>query len=565
MLQNLSIRARLVAIVVFLCLSMLIGGLMGVFMLTQSNDALKRIYNDNFTKIHQLSAMERLMDQNQLLLSRLVMGKLAETPDDDATSATLIQEFEHNRQMISQFQQALDEMSWSTDEQPVVEGLAQVRDEYRHEGVQPLLDAVRTGHPRQAMEIAIKTMRDQEVALNAQVDKLRSFENQQAASIYQRIEHNFIWLRVLASVLTLLGMLAAIGMGSWIVYSIDRPLNRAIDIVRRVASGDLNQQIRVEDAPAEIVVLLRAMQQMTDNLNNMVGHVRSVADGIAQHAGEIAHGNTELAQRTEQQVQALSGTATATAEMTTIVQQNAESAHHAMKVAGTTREIAEAGGETMRKVVETMARISTSSRKIVDIISVIEGIAFQTNILALNAAVEAARAGEQGRGFAVVAAEVRSLAQRSSAAAKEIKGLIDHSVAGVKDGSALVEQAGDNMEEILTVVGLFTDLLETIYKASSQQSTGIEQINRSVSDMDGMTRQNARMVEQAATAAQSMQEEAESLEKAVSRFKLKLLEARSYRAPEPTDLPANEPQPVAHIPERRRPDIETVGEEWQEF
>jgi methyl-accepting chemotaxis protein-1 (serine sensor receptor) len=565
MLQNLSIRARLVAIVVFLCLSMLIGGLMGVFMLTQSNDALKSIYNDNFTKIHQLSAMERLMNQNQLILSRLVMGKLAETPDDDATSATLIQEFEHNRQMISQFQQALDGMSWSTDEQPVVAGLAQVRDEYKHEGVQPLLDAVRTGHPRQAMEIAIQTMRDQEVTLNAQVDKLRGVENQQAASIYQRIEHNFIWLRVLAIVLTLLGMLVAIGMGSWIVYSIDRPLNRAIDIVRRVASGDLNQQIRVEDAPAEIVTLLRAMQQMTDNLNNMVGHVRSVADGIAQHAEEIAHGNTELAQRTEQQVQALSGTATATAEMTTIVQQNAESAHHAMKVAGTTREIAEAGGETMRKVVETMARISTSSRKIVDIISVIEGIAFQTNILALNAAVEAARAGEQGRGFAVVAAEVRSLAQRSSAAAKEIKGLIDHSVAGVKDGSALVEQAGDNMEEILTVVGLFTDLLETIYQASSQQSTGIEQINRSVSDMDDMTRQNASMVEQAAIAAQSMQEQAESLEKAVSRFKLKLLEARSYRAPEPSDLPANEPQPVAHIPERRRPDIETVGEEWQEF
>jgi methyl-accepting chemotaxis protein-1 (serine sensor receptor) len=565
MLQNLSIRARLVAIVVFLCLSIVLGGLMGVFMLTQSNDALKSIYNDNFTKIHQLSAMERLMNQNQLILSRLVMGKLAETPDDDATSATLIQEFEHNRQMISQFQQALDGMSWSTDEQPVVAGLAQVRDEYKHEGVQPLLDAVRTGHPRQAMEIAIQTMRDQEVTLNAQVDKLRGVENQQAASIYQRIEHNFIWLRVLAIVLTLLGMLVAIGMGSWIVYSIDRPLNRAIDIVRRVASGDLNQQIRVEDAPAEIVTLLRAMQQMTDNLNNMVGHVRSVADGIAQHAEEIAHGNTELAQRTEQQVQALSGTATATAEMTTIVQQNAESAHHAMKVAGTTREIAEAGGETMRKVVETMARISTSSRKIVDIISVIEGIAFQTNILALNAAVEAARAGEQGRGFAVVAAEVRSLAQRSSAAAKEIKGLIDHSVAGVKDGSALVEQAGDNMEEILTVVGLFTDLLETIYQASSQQSTGIEQINRSVSDMDDMTRQNASMVEQAAIAAQSMQEQAESLEKAVSRFKLKLLEARSYRAPEPSDLPANEPQPVAHIPERRRPDIETVGEEWQEF
>ncbi len=225
----------------------------------------------------------------------------------------------------------------------------------------------------------------------------------------------------------------------------------------------------------------------------------------------------------------------------------------------------------MRQVVDTMARISTSSRKIVDIISVIEGIAFQTNILALKAAVEAARAGEQGRGFAVVAAEVRNLAQRSSSAAKEIKPLIDHSVENVKAGSTLVEQAGDHMDEVLTVVGMFTDLLETIYQTSKQQSAGITQINHSISEMDSMTQQNASLVEQAARVAQNMQNQAVVLEQAVSLFKLHPVvqeDAWNSRQDDPdqaypTELPAHDPQPASAS--RRLTDIESDGEEWHEF
>ncbi len=327
---------------------------------------------------------------------------------------------------------------------------------------------------------------------------------------------------------------------------------------------------------------------MNENLNGMVAQVRQITHGISGEASHIAAGNSDLAQRTEQQAQSLSHTATAMSQMTGTVEQNTESAHHALKVASTTREIAETGGQTMQQVVATMAEISDSSRKIVDIIGVIEGIAFQTNILALNAAVEAARAGEQGRGFAVVAGEVRSLAQRSSDAAKEIKSLIDRSVSSVRAGSEQVQQAGDNMDEILTIVGLFSDLLQSIYNASSQQSSGISSINHAVADMDEMTRQNAALVEDAANAARVLQDRAIALEKAVSMFKLAnthapsqysheahrqgtvrtekkstKTRATSQSAPTANPLPAHDPVPTAT--QKQVSDIETVGEEWHEF
>jgi len=259
---------------------------------------------------------------------------------------------------------------------------------------------------------------------------------------------------------------------------------------------------------------------MRDSLAAIVGQVRSGADTIATASTQIAAGNLDLSSRTEQQASSLEETASSMEELTSTVKQNADNARQANQLAASASEVALKGGAVVAQVVDTMDGINASSKKIVDIIGVIDGIAFQTNILALNAAVEAARAGEQGRGFAVVATEVRSLAQRSAAAAKEIKALIGDSVAKVDVGSALVGQAGSTMEQIVASIGRVTDIMGEITAASSEQSAGIELVNQAITEMDGVTQQNAALVEQAAAAAESMQDQASTLAQMVSVFKL---------------------------------------------
>jgi len=292
----------------------------------------------------------------------------------------------------------------------------------------------------------------------------------------------------------------------------------AAEVATQIANGNLGVTVQTRDGDRGS--LLHSMKLMRDALAKVVGEVRIGTDTIATASSQIASGNQDLSQRTEEQASSLEETAASMEQLTGTVKQNAENARQANQLSQSASEVAIKGGEVVGQVVDTMASINQASRKIADIIGVIDGIAFQTNILALNAAVEAARAGEQGRGFAVVASEVRSLAQRSASAAKEIKGLIDDSVGKVDAGSQLVGQAGATMQEIVGSIRRVTDIMGEIAAASQEQTSGIEQVNQAITQMDQVTQQNAALVEQAAAAAQSMREQSAALVQAVSVFKL---------------------------------------------
>ena len=319
--------------------------------------------------------------------------------------------------------------------------------------------------------------------------------------------------------MTLLILALGAVFAHFISRSITRPLTQAVNVAQRVAEGDLTSEVQAQSKD-ETGQLLHAFNSMNENLRKIVGEVRSGSDSIAAASEEIAAGNEDLSQRTEEQASSLEQTASSMEELTSTVMQNAENAKQANQLAAGASEVAVKGGNVIGQVVLTMSSINDSSKKIVDIISVIDGIAFQTNILALNAAVEAARAGEQGRGFAVVAAEVRTLAQRSAAAAKEIKQLIGDSVHKVEDGTRLVDEAGKTMDKIVTSVKRVTDIMSEIAAASQEQSAGIEEVNQAITQMDQVTQQNAALVEEAAAAAESLKQQAHNLVQAVAAFKL---------------------------------------------
>jgi methyl-accepting chemotaxis protein len=319
--------------------------------------------------------------------------------------------------------------------------------------------------------------------------------------------------------MALSALLLSMGLAMYITRSITRPLNNAVSAARQIAKGDLTVAIEV-DSTDETGQLMLALKDMNASLLNIVTQVRIGTDTITTASSEIAAGNMDLSSRTEEQASSLEETAASMEELTSTVKQNADNARQANQLAASASTVAVRGGAVVSRVVDTMGSINESAKKIVDIISVIDGIAFQTNILALNAAVEAARAGEQGRGFAVVASEVRTLAQRSAAAAKEIKSLIDDSVNKVTEGSKLVGEAGSTMDEIVVSVKRVSDVISEITAASQEQTAGIDQINVAIIQMDNVTQQNASLVEEAAAAAEAMQDQARNLSEVVSVFKL---------------------------------------------
>ncbi|MDR7330921.1 methyl-accepting chemotaxis protein [Roseateles asaccharophilus] len=344
------------------------------------------------------------------------------------------------------------------------------------------------------------------------------YEHAQADERVQQAADAYAGDQMTMLVASVTAILAAGLMGWALSNAVTRPLLRAVRLAEAVASGDLSFDIEV-DRQDELGQLLAALKRMNEGLVGMVGRVRQSADSIATATQEIASGNHDLSSRTEQQAAALQQTAASMQQMTSTVQQTAESSRQASQIASAATEVAGRGGDVVQRVVETMGQISDSSRKIVDIIGTIDGIAFQTNILALNAAVEAARAGEQGRGFAVVAGEVRALAQRSAQAAKEIKSLIGASVEKVETGSRLVGEAGTTMGDIVGQVRRMTDLMAEINASANEQSSGIGQVNQAVASIDQGTQQNAALVEESAAAAESLRNQAAGLLEVIAQFK----------------------------------------------
>jgi methyl-accepting chemotaxis protein len=391
----------------------------------------------------------------------------------------------------------------------------------------------------------------------------------------QEVKEMFRQLYVLGALLLVLALAAAV-LTSWsLSRSISRGVDTALVAAQRIGEGDLTHRVSGAGKD-EIGQLLQALSTMQENLVKIVSDVRSGTDTIATASSQIAAGNMDLSARTEQQASSLEETAASMEELTSTVKQNADNARQANGLAASASEVALKGGAVVSQVIDTMASINDSSKKIVDIISVIDGIAFQTNILALNAAVEAARAGEQGRGFAVVAAEVRNLAQRSAAAAKEIKTLIGDSVDKVAVGSKLVFDAGSTMEEVVASVRRVTDIMGEITAASLEQSSGIEQVNQAIAQMDQVTQQNAALVEEASAAAESLQDQAGTLSQVVGVFQLDGMQAaaqapRTMAASKPaaSRIAAVAPARVALTqskPQRRPAAKQAAGaDEWEAF
>ena len=503
----------MIFVIASLSTGLLVIGLLGLVGMSKTNEGLRDVYENRTIPIGQMKQIELLLQQNRFTMTIFLAAPSPEVMSNN--SARL----ENNIAEVAMILKAYLATDMIPEERELAERFAEDNDSFVTEGLKPVMVAWRAGEFRVANGIIANKISRLYRPVSIEIEKLSQLQVDMAKQKYQQAQRRYGTIRNIFIIAISIGLVSAIWLGFSLIRAIVRPLNHAVMVANAVASGNLTSKIKFITQD-EVGRLMQALKDMNDNLVKLVGGVRASADFIATASKEIATGDSDLSRRTEEQASNLQETASSMEELTATVKQNAENASQANQLGLGAREVAMKGGEVVNKVVTTMASIDESSKKIVDIISVIEGIAFQTNILALNAAVEAARAGQQGRGFAVVAGEVRTLAQRSAAAAKEIKALIGDSVEKVAGGTKLVDEAGKTMEEIVDSVQCVTDIMAEISTASSEQSAGIDQVNKAINRMDEVTQQNAALVEEVAAAAESMEEEAERLAEAVSVFKL---------------------------------------------
>jgi len=513
MFKHLSIKSRLIFVIAFLAVELIAGAVIGIYNLGIANAELKQMYDHRLVGMSQVGQVTQLITANQLTIAKAIHL------EDAGQRSAALGVVETNIETIGKIWDKYLEMDLSASERALVEQFTASRKAFVEGALQPAVAAIRANDNAQAVQLLNGPMTQLYAPVNDMGNQLMKEQQDAALNEYQASQATFELVRAVCLAGLVFGVIMAALVGYLLVRAIVRPLERAVAIAGAVAQGDLIQAIDVTSND-ETGRLLQALKDMNDSLVHIVSQVRTGTDNIATASSEIAAGNLDLSSRTEQQAGSLEETASSMEELTSTVKQNADNARQANALATSASEVAGKGGAVVAQVVQTMGAINTSATRIVDIIAVIDGIAFQTNILALNAAVEAARAGEQGRGFAVVAGEVRSLAQRSAAAAREIKVLIDDSVEKVHHGSELVDRAGTTMAEIVQSVNRVTDIMAEITAASQEQTAGIEQINGAVAQMDQVTTQNAALVEQASAAASSLQEEATKLARTVGAFKV---------------------------------------------
>jgi methyl-accepting chemotaxis protein len=566
---NLKVGVRLgiaFSILIFLLLVVAYTGGHALFITKQNVD---RIAQENNAKI----AMANQMRGNLNVVARAARNYLIY--NDDASRKSQLAQITAASGELDAVLASMEPLLQTTAERALLDEIKSHRDKTR-----PLfaefIKSIDGGFTEEAGQFLRNTVQaPQEKWFSAIESMILLQEKQNAEAIDDMTADYYFTMKVLIGAV-LLAIAIGIALAVTITRSIVKPLNKAVKVAEIVAAGDLTSQIKVMSTD-ETGKLLEALRAMNESLIRIVGEVRTGTDTISSASSEIASGNLDLSRRTEEQGSALEKTAASMEELSSTVKQNADNAHRANDLAVSASDVALKGGAVVAQVVATMGEINASARKIVDIISVIDSIAFQTNILALNAAVEAARAGEQGRGFAVVAAEVRNLAQRSAGAAREIKALIDDSVAKVDTGVRLVDQAGATMQEIVDSVKRVTDIMAEIAEASHEQTAGIEEINKAMTQMDETTQQNASLVEEAAAASKAMQDQAKNLAMVVSVFKLDNAPAAAapvaapspaLKAVTPTSRTVPEHQLATAAPKRRVVSAALMTadrNEWEEF
>jgi len=520
---------------------------------------------------------ERLAAQWSVLLGPAVANSFAMVKATDPKAVAYFEKARADKSaQINPVQKKLEEMLTSPEEKKLYSAIAEPRSV-----VLTVIGNINKlkaeGKDEEAAVMADTQFASALAVYEEAVAKLAAFQRERIDELAKGIDRDHQSGEKLLLALSIVALVLGALLSWRLTVGIVRPLGHAVEVAETVAAGDLSANITV-DSRDETGKLMHALREMNASLAKVVGEVRTGTETIATASAQIASGNQDLSSRTEEQASSLEQTAASMEELTSTVKQNADNARQANQLAVSASEVAVKGGSVVSQVVDTMGSINASSKKIVDIIGVIDGIAFQTNILALNAAVEAARAGEQGRGFAVVASEVRSLAQRSAAAAKEIKTLIGDSVEKVEEGSKQVEEAGRTMDEIVGSVKRVTDIMGEITAASQEQTSGIEQINQAITQMDQVTQQNAALVEEASAAAQSLQEQAGSLVRAVSIFKLDANAVATVRpgftriTPIPKPAKPVPKPPAKALPTRKQPaaapQLAMAGDDkgdWTEF
>jgi methyl-accepting chemotaxis protein I, serine sensor receptor len=508
-----SIRTRIFSTLGLVALLLVMISLVGLFGMQSSNDALEVAYSEQLASKTALSSANLNLAIVRTTLDRAILHP--EAPDVGA----IVDKAERYLAASERAWRDYDALPHEGDEKTLAAQTGAARRTFIDDGLRPMIDAVRAGHKDDADRLVMTVVPPLSVALSKASEALDAYQAARGKSEFDAAQQAYHWLRLGMGGAILFGLAACLGCAIGLHYAITQPVVRLLNHFGRLSDGDLTTELRWGSRD-EMAELVKGVTNMQRSLADTVRQVTNGSESIATATRQIAAGNTDLSQRTEEQAAALQETAASMEQLTATVKQNADNAREAQHCADTASDIATRGAAVVGEVIGTMTEIDQSSQRVADIIGTIEGIAFQTNILALNAAVEAARAGEQGRGFAVVAGEVRTLAQRSATAAKEIKTLIGESVERVATGSRLVGSAGNTMQEVQRAIGRVTGIMTEISAASNEQRDGIEQVNRAVSQMDQVSQQNAALVEQAAAAAASLEEQADGLRRAVGAFRI---------------------------------------------